>query len=355
MGLYIRGRKMWWMVYSVDGKQHHESCRTHNKRLAKKILSIRLAEISEARWNLPASNPPRLKKWADQFLLSIQTPSTRDRYESSIAHLLDFFGDNTRLSDISVGRIEEFKQERLTRVRCATVNRDLSVFRRMLTLASRQRLIARNPFESVELLEERKTRRQPHILTFEEERKLLAVATPHLRALIVLIVNTGLRVNKEALQLKWEDFDFENSQVVVRESKTLAGRRIIPLTEHCKTEMLRWRHLVGPEYSRFAFPNLKTPSRPLGCIRKTWSTALRRAVLQPFAIYNLRATFASRLSAAGVPDVFVSQLLGHAGSLLQTYAKAIDDYRRDAIRKLEEFSHSRILPSPTLTNESAVQ
>ena len=44
----------------------------------------------------------------------------------------------------------------------------------------------------------------------------------------------------------------------------------------------------------------------------------------------------SRLSAAGVPDGFVSQLLGHAGGLLQTYSKAVDEYRRDAIRKLEQ-------------------
>jgi hypothetical protein len=44
----------------------------------------------------------------------------------------------------------------------------------------------------------------------------------------------------------------------------------------------------------------------------------------------------SRLSAAGVPDGFVSQMLGHAGSLLQTYSKAVDEYRREAIRRLEE-------------------
>src|SRR6266446_96199 len=56
-------------------------------------------------------------------------------------------------------------------------------------------------------------------------------------------------------------------------------------------------------------PNLSNPSKHLGSIRKTWSTALRNAQLTPFPIYSLRATFASRLSAAGVPDGFVSQML----------------------------------------------
>ena len=171
MGLYIRGRKMWWMVFSVDGKQRHESCKTHSKALAKKILSVRLAEIAEGRWNLPASNPPRLKTWATQFLRSIQHPNTKARYGFSVDQLLTFFGERTRLSDISISRIEAFKQERLGSVKSASVNRDLAVLRRMLTLAARQRLIARNPFSEVDLLEERKGRRQPHILTFEEQAK----------------------------------------------------------------------------------------------------------------------------------------------------------------------------------------
>jgi hypothetical protein len=54
-----------------------------------------------------------------------------------------------------------------------------------------------------------------------------------------------------------------------------------------------------------------------------------------FPIYNPPATFASRLSVAGVPDVFVSQLTATPGVLLGTYPKAIIDYRVDGRRKLE--------------------
>jgi integrase len=68
----------------------------------------------------------------------------------------------------------------------------------MLVLAKRQRLITHNPFDEVEFLEERKQRRQPHILTFEEERKLLTVAPPMIKALVVLIVETGLRIPARA-------------------------------------------------------------------------------------------------------------------------------------------------------------
>jgi site-specific recombinase XerD len=47
-------------------------------------------------------------------------------------------------------------------------------------------------------------------------------------------------------------------------------------------------------------------------------------------------TFASRLSAAGVSDLSVAQMIGHnSPGILQKYSKAIDEYRRDAVRKLE--------------------
>lgn len=74
--LYRRG-KTWWMAYVVDGRQHCESTGTTNKRLAQKILNLRVTEVIEGRYRLPKSNPPKLNEWASQFLdtISIKTQS----------------------------------------------------------------------------------------------------------------------------------------------------------------------------------------------------------------------------------------------------------------------------------------
>jgi integrase len=69
-----------------------------------------------------------------------------------------------------------------------------------------------------------------------------------------------------------------------------------------------------------------------------------------FWIYNLRHTFASRLSATGLSDFFVAQMMGHSTpSILQTYAKVIDEYRRSAIQKLEDLriAHEGSKKSPS--------
>jgi integrase len=339
-GNVVSTGKVWWISYSVAGRQKRESSFSTNKRVALNLLAMRQAQVLEGRLQLPKSRPPKFEEWTERFLDTIQHPATKARYSSSIKNLKVHL-KGARLSEITPAMIEEFKQARLeSGIRSATVNRDLAVARRLLNLAKKQRLIGLNPFGEVELLEERKQRRRPHILTFDEQAKLLVAARPHLRLLVVLITETGLRVGKEALPLKWKDVDPTNDVVRVHDSKTLAGLREVPLSAFCKTELLRWKQLTGPDFSPYVFFNPGKPSTHLRSVRKVWASALKKAGLNVFNTYDLRATFASRLSAAGVPDVFVSQMMGHAGGLLQTYSKAIVEYRRDAIRKLEELRQS---------------
>jgi integrase len=228
-----------------------------------------------------------------------------------------------KLSEITADVIEDFKERRLAQeVRTATVNRDLAVLHRMMKLAERKMLISESPFRDVEFLEERKRRRRPHILTFEEEDRLLAAATPHVRALSVLILETGMRSRREALSLLWNDIDFVNDLIRVRESKTRAGERSIPISDRCKIELLRWRSLLGPEFSSYVFPSLHDPSKPLKDLPRSWAKALRDAGLPYFWQYDLRATLATRLTHAGVSPLFVAQILGRhsSTSILSTYA-----------------------------------
>ena len=125
-----------WMAYMVDGRQHCESTGTSNKRLAQKILDKRKGEIAERRFNLPKSNPPLLRDWAQRFLGSVAHPNTKRTYSSCIELLLNFFGD-ARLSQITPDRIEDFKlSRRRDGAGPATIDRNLAVLRLMMKLAA---------------------------------------------------------------------------------------------------------------------------------------------------------------------------------------------------------------------------
>src|SRR5258706_4883285 len=85
--------------------------------------------------------------------------------------------------------------------------------------------------------------------TLEEEQKLLSVAKGFLRPLILLLVETGLRVGKEALPLRWNELQLgdENPAVYVRASKTTAGVRSIPLTARLPPQLFRSWKMTRPK------------------------------------------------------------------------------------------------------------
>jgi integrase len=338
MGLYKRGT-LYWVSYMIPGLgQHCESTGTSNKRLAQKILDVRRAEIAEGRYaNLLKSNVPKLNDWAEKYLSSVQHPNTRRRYTSSKQNLISFFGEEAQLNHISRARIEQFKlARREAGVKAATLNRDLRFLAQLLKQAERERYVSRSPFDlSKFFLNESRERRKPHIITWEEEEKLLAVARPRIRVLTVLGVETGMRTG-EMLNSRWADIDFLDDLIRVEKSKTASGIRSIPLSARCKKELLRWRNLIGTEFSEWVFPNFSNRRHPLQGGRKAWASTLKQAGIPFFPIYYLRHTYASRLSAAGVSPITVAQMLGHASTqIVPRYALVLDQNRLDAMKKLE--------------------
>src|SRR5579862_1064054 len=358
MGCLYRRSKIWWMAYMVDGHQHCESTRTSNKRLAEKILGIRRTEIIEGRFpRLLKSHPPTLKIYISKYLESRADlhPNTRTRYGVSRRSLEAFFA-STRLPDITDERIQDYKAARMRRgVGPAGLNRDLSLLRLILKQARKERYIAQSPLDDHDhFLNERKERLQARPFTLDEERRLLAVANGYLRPLLVLLLDTGLRPNAEALPLKWRDVDFERGMIIVIASKTPAGLRTVPMTSRLKTELLRWKRLTGPKNSEFVFFYPRNPAKHLLQVPKTWARALKDAKVEKRRLYDCRSTFCSRMYAAGVQPVLIELLMGHAGSgLVHTYAKADDDFKRDAAAKLEAFITSKASVESTSTTSTS--
>jgi len=179
-------------------------------------------------------------------------------------------------------------------------------------------------------------------LTWEEQEKLLAVAPPRIRTLTVLGVETGMRTG-EMLVLRWRDINFLDDVLQVRQSKTPSGIRCVPISVLCKTELIRWRNLVGTDFSEWVFPNFSNRRHQLQGGRKAWASTLKKAGLPYFPIYYLRHTFASRLTAAGVSPVTVAQMLGHSSTqIVPRYAQVLDQNRLDAMKKLEGLKQSVI-------------
>ena len=86
--------------------------------------------------------------------------------------------------------------------------------------------------------------RKPVILSRQQWSELIAVSRQDPRGLLVeLLLKTGLRVDSEALNLRWQEVGLDARRLSVRDLKTRAGQgRIIPLDPDLARLL---RHLCG--------------------------------------------------------------------------------------------------------------
>jgi len=255
-------------------------------------------------------------------------------------HALGHFGNNIRLSEITAEGVFKFQQTRLTGgTGKATVNRDLATLSSLFSRAKKMRLVSRNPCSDVGKLNERRDRRQAKPLSYDEEARIKKFCPPWLCVLITLLIETGLRVRKEALPLKWSEISLDSdgpAYLYVRESKSAAGQRTVWLTNHCKNSLLKWRLTFGPDFSPWVFASPRISAMHITDYKKAWQNAAKKAGLEDRRIHDLRATFASRANSCRAPGLTVAQLLGHASTqILPTYVKPLDENTRVLIEALD--------------------
>ena len=236
-------------------------------------------------------------------------------------------------------------------MRNAMGNRDVATLSSSLSRAKKMRLISHNPCSDIGKLNERRDRRRARPLSYDEEDRVKQFSPPLLRMLITLLAETGLRVKKEALPLRWSDVSLDSKPacIHVRDSKSAAGVRPVWLTSHCCDALVQWRELLGAEVSAFVFPSPRNPKVHFVDYKTAWRTAARKAGLADRRIYDLRATFASRANVCHATGLTVAHLLGHAtAQILPTYVRPLDENTRALIEAMDIARKNQRTASPSI-------
>src|SRR5271167_1340312 len=156
---------------------------------------------------------------------------------------------------------------------------------------------------------------------------------PHLRNAVRIIAETGLRVKKELLPMKKDQIDFPNAVVWIPDSKTPNGVAEIPLSDFALDAFQRQAAISGT--AEFLFPSDLNQEGHLRSLRTAWREALRRACIPYFRLYDLRSTYATRLSAGGVADEWVIQMLRQGDSqVFKKYSQMKLQMKREALNKI---------------------
>jgi len=354
-GLYKReGSKIWWMRYrDKDGVRQRESTLTEDWDEAQKRLRERL----QARDNntLPALRRGQdltFGEWSDFYLENFSRPpfraqKTHEVNQRALKHLRTMF-ESTKLAELTADDIEMYLRKRLKQralvktkagfvekqvLKATTVHQELRVLRRMLNVAVRKKFLFANPCAGVEFPARVDGLFRPHYVTWSEQQKIEFAAPEYLRNVIRIVTETGLRIYKELTPMKKDQLDLVNRTVWIPDSKTPNGVAEVPLTDIAVAAFTKQLAISGP--GDYLFASDENASGHQKTFKTAWHATLRRAKVPYFRIYDLRSTYATRLSAGGVADEWVTQLLRQGDAkVFKKYSQMKLQMKREALAKL---------------------
>ena len=124
----------------------------------------------------------------------------------------------------------------------------------------------------------------------------------------------------------------------------------MPMTEVAKGAFRRRVQATPRSEHLFPTPSRKAQKPYITTLKKAWRGALKRASVPYFSIYELRHTFATRLSAGGVADHFVTQMLRQGDSqVFKRYSQAKLNMMREALSRLDRQANEQVLISGTVS------
>src|SRR5271163_5140323 len=356
--------RVWWIRYrDRNGVRLRESTLTEDWNEAQRKLRDKLqARDRNVLDVVKKGESLSFGQWADFFLETYSKPPTRAEATHEInlhaaKHLKGAFASSS-LIDLTAEHIEIYLRDRLRqRVRFksslgyrekgvlqpATVHQEFRVLRRVLNVAVRKKLLLANPCSGVEFPVRVKGLFRPHYVSWSEQKQIELHAPPHLRNIVRIITETGLRVYKELMSMKKDQLDLPNAVVWIPDSKTPNGIAEVPLTLHAVDAFRDQLSIAGD--GPFLFPSDLNPTGHQVELKTVWQKSLRRAKVPYFRIYDLRSTYATRLSAGGVADEWVTQMLRQGDAqVFKKYSQMKLQMKREALEKLNRRA-SEMLPA----------
>lgn len=360
--------KFYWTRFTFAGQEIRQSTKTANKKKAEDFEAALRTQLNLGRIGIDtlgnkAAKPLVFEDAMKGFLESLETKeSTKRRYTVASKALIAFFG-KAIVSSIDSQDVERFRSTRkkakklapvkrliktpkatLNKViRPGTVNRELMLLSGLFKWLIRNGKVSTNPVTDVKKLME--DNEQFRVITDAEFRAYLMACNQPLRDVATIMYDSGLRPS-EIFNLRKENIDFENARICITTGKTKAARRKIRMTA-------RVSGILGARYDKaegdLLFPGGKKGNKETPIVKLTNShlAAIKRVndaaketggqTIAPFRLYDLRHTFATRLTSSGVDLMTASVILGHSRlEMIRRYSHPTEQHQADAIEHLEQ-------------------
>lgn len=345
MGVFKKGEH-WYIDYYVKRRRKRKKVGP-SKRLAEQALSeVQTRIFKQEHLGVFDEKKVLFKDFAKTYLEYVKANKSAGMHRNEKAYLdlqlTPAFGDRY-LFEITREAIERVKQTLSEGRTPATVNRYLASLKHLLRKAVDWGYLKANPAVGVRKLKEPPGR--VRYLSPAEVAKLLEVASPALRPIVVVALHTGMR-QSEIFGLRWQDVDLTHGTVTVRRGKN-NERRVIPMNA---TLLETMRALKKEAEGPYVFAGRFEGHRKAAA--KTFGKAVTEAKLTDFRFHDLRHTFASYMMMRGCDVKTLQTLMGHKDiTMTLRYSHLSPSHLRDSVQRLDTIW----TPAPSTSDSKSSQ
>ena len=282
--IYKRG-KTWWARAQRDGVEFRRSLGTTSRNKAVKEFSKWLDRLEQ---EIKGEHPRITFRSAMTLFLEQHCPTLKPgaaaRYRQSGKAMFPHFQD-LYLDEINKRAWADYvAARRAAGVSPASINRDRACLSKMFTVNIDAGLLEANPVRSFRPLREPDGR--VRFLTKDEYQRILDAAPEDMRPIIIVAVNTGMRLN-EILTLAWAQVDFDRAEIHLSKTKT-GEPRVIPMPAVVSAQIRAQSRRIDP----YVFKVTKS-TRPVVAVSQRFARIAAAAKVSDFSFHDLRHTFAS--------------------------------------------------------------
>ena len=335
--------------YTDNGKRviYKKSIQAKNKKEAEKELALFISEIETGQ--ALSAKKMRFRNyaefWIDNYAIPNLSPKTYERYKGMLRlRILPYLG-NMYIDKIQPMQLMYLYQElsnctysrgkSMHKLSSKTILEHHRLLHSMFQQAVYWQMITYNPASRVKPPKSRR----PNINFYDDAQTIALIKALEgeelkFRVIILLTIFTGLR-RGEVLGLEWQDINFKNSSVTVRQSsqyvssigiytkdpKTETSNRTISipisitkLLKQYKVKQLEQKIKVGNKWNNTNYLFVQWDGKPMhpDTITKWFRRFLQDKNLPHITFHGLRHTHATLLISQGLDVRTVSNRLGHA-------------------------------------------
>ncbi|MCH7826599.1 MAG: site-specific integrase [Bacteroidetes bacterium] len=278
-----------------------------------KLVSM-LTDIKKEKTNV-LTNSLTLYKFRleyETYIKNTFSPKYLKSVKLSLKHLIDYFGEDGKITTIGVKDAEDFKLYIKDRAPKGYVVY-LRTLKASFHIAEEWGFIEKNPFAKIKI---QKIQKSKPLFLSKAELQVILNNTNELifKEMFLFSFYTGTRVG-EVENIKWQNIDLEKKVITIGDEEFTtknAKCRIIPMSKTLY-KLLSKKQPIDNDENRFVF--CKSNGFPFRreYISKQFKKSCRAAgVSEKIHFHTLRHSFATNLSMKGIPLITIKELMGHS-------------------------------------------